>query len=226
MPEQKPHRAVAGRALLPLLLLLGAAIAGIALSWQLFYASPTVAPSPAIKLQQATLLPEFRGLPPFSLSDQWGKAFDNRRLLGQWTLLSFGYTHCPDVCPTNLAMLAVVDDRLRQIPTKAPYQIGFVSVDPERDTPEHLAEYVRYFDSSFLGITGDESALQALTRPLGILYQKVETGQSAMGYVMDHSANLILLDPQGRYHALFSPPHDGAKVSEDLLTIMNSGTEP
>ena len=130
-------------------------------------------------------------------------------LLGQWTFLNFGYTHCPDICPTTLAMLKNMDERL-QSSKSAAHQIAFVSVDPERDTPQRLAEYMKYFDASFLGVTGNDDELKRLTQPLGILYAKVITENSAMGYVMDHSASIILVDPQGRYHALFqSTPRSG-----------------
>jgi len=223
MYKQRPSRQCAGKTLALVLILLGAGATGILLGWILLKPSLEIQPIEALKLRQASLLPELRGLPPFSLMDQQDKPFDNQRLLGRWTLLSFGYTYCPDVCPTNLAMMAEVDSRLQHAEVKTPYQFGFVSVDPLRDTLQRLAEYVGYFDPSFLGITGSETALQALTRPLGILYQRVETQQSAMDYVMDHSANLVLLDPQGRYYALFSPPHDADNMTADLLAIMHQG---
>jgi protein SCO1 len=187
-------------------------------SWLLFH-NDSVPPPKPVTTQQATLLPELRSLAPFSLTDHKGQAFDNSRLLGKWTLLSFGYTHCPDICPTTLAMLDTIDSTLKQQAASFAYQMGFVSIDPERDTPARLAAYVIYFNSDFVGITGSDAALQKLTQPLGILYRKVETKQSAMDYVMDHSASIILVDPQGRYRALFSPPHDPAKMATDILAI-------
>ena len=187
-------------------------------SWLLFNSDSTQAPK-QITTQQATLLPVLKSLAPFSLTDHTEQTFDNSRLLGQWTLLSFGYTHCPDICPTTLAMLDEVDNSLKQQHAEFAYQMGFVSVDPNRDTTARLADYVTYFNPDFLGITGDEPSLQKLTQPLGILYKKVETEKSAMGYVMDHSASIILVDPQGRYRALFSPPHDPAIMAEDILAL-------
>lgn len=175
--------------------------------------------NPPPELRDATLLPELRPLASFSLVDDRGETYDNQRLLGHWTLLSFGYTHCPDICPTTLAMLAQVNQQLKERGIQVPFKTRFVSIDPERDTPQRLQEYVSYFDPDFMGVTGSPEALSALTRPLGILYRKVITEESAMGYVMDHSASLILLDPQGRYFALFSSPHDAAALTEDILTI-------
>lgn len=189
------------------------------------YLKPAPKQVTPVQTRSATLLPELRPLAPFSLLDQRGEAYDNSHLLGHWTLLSFGYTHCPDICPTTLAELAQMKQRLNELKIQAPYQIGFVSIDPERDTPQRLAEYVAYFDPDFFGVTGPTEALTSLTRPLGIMYRKVITQGSAMDYVMDHSANLILIDPQGRYRALFSPPHDPAMMAEDILAISRADSE-
>lgn len=183
-------------------------------------------PTPLPALQQtkletrsATVLPQLKKLQPFALMDQQGKPFDNQKLLDQWTFISFGYTHCPDICPTTMALLTDMKQQLQPVSATSPVQIVFTSVDPERDTQQRLAEYVSYFDPSFIGITGSDNELKRLTQPLGILYAKVETKKSAMGYVMDHSASIILVDPQGRYHALFSPPHDAAIMAEDFIAI-------
>ena len=169
----------------------------------------------------ATLLPEPRPLQAFQLTDSTGGPFTNDSLQGHWTLLSFGYTHCPDVCPTTLAMLEGVQ---RRLPADAP-QVVFVSVDPERDTPSRLARYVQYFNPEFLGATGDHEALKGLTQPLGILYQRVEDQNSALGYLVDHSAQIVLVDPQTRLHALFSPPHDPDKIAGDLQQIRAAYTD-
>jgi protein SCO1/2 len=203
--------------------IIGGALLGLALllaAW--FLRTPPPLPEPP-RLQSATLLPELRPLPPFALKDDQGLAFDNERLLGHWTLLSFGYTHCPDVCPTTLATLAEMKRQLAPAAPALPLEIGFVSIDPERDDARMLADYVDYFDPAFVGILGGPSDLEALTRPLGILYRKVVTEGSALKYVMDHSASLVLLDPQGRYCALFSPPHEAGQMTRDLQTILRSG---
>ncbi|MEJ2592439.1 MAG: SCO family protein, partial [Candidatus Thiodiazotropha sp.] len=103
-----------------------AALAGTVLSWYLF--KPGYSGTAQIATKQATVLPATKPIAPFVLTDQHGKRFDNQRLLGKWTLLSFGYTNCPDICPTDLAMLAQVDDQLSQDSNMPPYQIGFVSI--------------------------------------------------------------------------------------------------
>ena len=209
------------RTIVPILLALLALMAGV-LSWTRFSSPPAPSSATQTRLKQATLLPQLRQLPAFSLSDHQGRPFDNQSLSGQWTLLSFGYTHCPDICPTTLAMFTQLHAYLQERQVSLPYRIGFVSVDPERDSLERLAEYVAYFDPTFLGITGDAQALEKLTKPLGILYRKVETPDSAMGYVMDHSASIVLIDPDGRYHAIFSPPHDALAMAQDIITISNT----
>ena len=208
----------------PLLVLTLVLLVGSGLFAYLYVNPAPETPKP-VQTQSATQLPELRPLAPFSLVDQLGETYDNNRLLGQWTLLSFGYTHCPDICPTTLAEMARMKQSLDSLGMQTPYEIGFVSVDPERDTPERLAEYVAYFDPEFFGVTGSPEALTALTRPLGIMYRKVITEGSAMDYVMDHSASLILIDPEGRYRALFSPPHDPAIMAQDILALSQAENE-
>ena len=195
------------------------ALLGGLLVWSYLQGSKPNEVTQPLSTEQATLLPELRSLKPFSLSNHNGEKFDNRSLLGQWTFMSFGYTYCPDICPTTMSLFSEMSDLLKREQQTAPYKITFVSVDPERDSLERLAEYVTYFNPEFIGATGPESALQQLTKPLGILYQRVETEDSAMDYVMDHSASIILVDPEGQYHAYFSPPHDAQKMANDFLAI-------
>jgi protein SCO1/2 len=177
----------------------------------------TTAHRPSTK--QATIPPELRSLKPFSLTDHRGNTFDNQSLLGHWTFMSFGYTYCPDICPTTMSVFSEMNYLLKSQSKTTPYQITFVSIDPHRDSLERLSEYVTYFDPEFLGATGSEPALKKLAKPLGILYEKVETKDSAMGYVMDHSASIILVDPQGRLHAYFTPPHDPSMMASDFISI-------
>jgi protein SCO1/2 len=184
--------------------------------WMMQYSPPVEQP---VKTEQAMVMPEFRPLNPFSLTTHTGETFDNQSLLGHWTFISFGYTHCPDICPATMSLFTEIHSRIQAHRDPKPYQITFVSVDPERDSLERLSEYVTYFDPSFVGATGPEEALQALTKPLGIHYKRGETKDSTMEYVIDHSALIILVDPQGRYHAHFSPPHDAQKMANDFITL-------
>ena len=176
------------------------------------------APEPP-ELKQATLLPAAKPIADFQLTDQTGGPFTLDNLKGRWTLAFFGYTHCPDVCPTSMAMLAQVQRQLAKDPNAGELpQVVFFSVDPERDTPELLASFVPYFHDSFIGVTGDADEILKLTRQLGIIYGKVE-GSGGDDYLVDHSAAIILFDPEGRFRALFNVPHQPEYIVADLQAI-------
>lgn len=146
-----------------------------------------------------------------ALTDQYGQPFDASRLDGRWTLLFFGFTHCPDVCPTSLEALARAASTLRADPRFGTQgQVLFVSVDPERDTPEVLARYVAYFAPDLLGATGSGEALSALARDVGALFMKVP--QAGADYTVDHSAGIFFIDPGRRLLSVLTPPHDAAAV--------------
>jgi protein SCO1 len=171
------------------------------------------------QLQHGTLLPSAKPIAEFSLIDQNGDTFTLENLKHQWTFVFFGYTQCPDVCPTSLSMLGQVMRLLENDPAldKLPHGL-FVSVDPERDTPETLAQFVPYFYPEFTGATGSPEELHKLTRQLGILYAK--SGDSGeRDYLIDHSAAIILFDPDGKYHALFGIPHDPQLIASEFVII-------
>jgi protein SCO1 len=214
----------------PALTFLFVLIAGLAVAAGLWFGASTFRglskPLP-LSLERGTLLTQPRPLADFALIDQDGRPFTLANLRGAWTFLSLGYTHCPDVCPMTLATFDAVERRIAESGAKsaggrqvvARPRFLFVSVDPERDTPERLAQYVRYFNPGFLGATGEEPQLRALAAQLGLLYARVEGQDTAMGYLMDHSASILLVDPQGRLTAIFSMPHEAALMASDFLTI-------
>jgi protein SCO1/2 len=176
-------------------------------------------PPPPPQLAQATLLPSPRTIAAFKLVDDQGAPFTPERLKGHWTLAFFGYTHCPDVCPTALGVLARMTGKLQADGRPATLPRGlFVSVDPQRDTPPVLARYVRYFNPDFIGATGTPAELLSFTRQLGILYLPGQ-GSAGDAYEIDHSAAIILFDPDGNYHALFNVPYDAATMAADFLKI-------
>ena len=129
----------------------------------------------------------------------------------------FGFTQCPDVCPTTLQTLHETHSLLA---TDAIYaesgQVVFVSVDPDRDTAPLIRDYLAYFHPDFIGITGEITSLKKLTQPLGILFTKIASGES---YTMDHSASILLIDPQGRVLGLFSMPHNATDISAAFKKI-------
>ena len=173
-------------------------------------------------LRAGTLLPQPRYLADFDLVDQDGRPFSLANLKGHWTFVSIGYTSCPDICPTTMATYSAVSAGIAKLQPETKPQFLFISVDPERDRPERLAQYVRYFNPAFLGATGEDVQLRALAAQLGVLYARVEGEVTAMGYLMDHSASILLVDPEGRLTAIFGTPHDSALIANDFLTIAAS----
>lgn len=146
----------------------------------------------------------------FSLIDYNRQPFTPSRFKGKWTFLFFGYTNCPDVCPTTLFMLRTVWNKLPTQVKKAPApQMVFVSVDPKRDTPERLKKYVTFYHRGFIGVTGKVAQINKLTHQAGINYSFTKHADGS--YTVNHSAQIILVDPSGEMRAVFSPPQ---KVNE------------
>ena len=166
----------------------------------------------------ATVLPVSSELPEFSLLDQDGEPFGREAFEGHWSLVFFGFTHCPDICPLTLQILADAQRQLATAGTAVLPRIVLVSVDPERDTPEIMRKYVGYFGDAHIGVTGDLDELRKLTGSLGIFFAK--SGVDGDSYTVDHSSVVLLLNPEGRLHALFSGPHEAASFVNDLPIIM------
>jgi len=207
------------RWLIPVAILM--VVLGVSVNLILRQADKPLKNTQSTPLISGTLIPDPRPLAPFSLMDHSGGEFSQESIKGSWHLLSFGYTHCPDICPTTLAMLARLADRMRQESLNAEIKTAFITIDPERDTQAVLASYVPYFDSVFLGVTGDQQALNKLTGQLGVLHSRVDTEQSSMGYLMDHSTSIILTNPAGEFQALFGAPHEVEAMAQDLIDLIN-----
>lgn len=174
--------------------------------------------SPQLGLAKATLLTPPRPLPDFELLDQSGAAFDPARLKNRWSLLFFGFTHCPDVCPTTLGVLAQAEKSLADLPADRRPQVILVSVDPKRDTPQQLASYVKFFSPAFTGVTGTQQSIDAFTRSLGVPVMITPTANG--DYTVDHSAAIFLIDPDGAMRALFSTPHEPTVIASDYRRIV------
>lgn len=197
--------------------LVGTAMIASLVAFGAYLARVAPAPPPAVG-EGATLLPVPLELPEFSLVDQDGVRFDRDRLAGRWTLAFFGYTYCPDVCPDTLQSLAPVLERLPESPAT---QVVFVSVDPERDTPARMKQYVVHFHPRLLGVTGVEEEIERLTRALGAFHRRSERRGSDGAYLVDHTASLFLIDPRGRLQALLEEPDD-PDAFVDLLARVQS----
>lgn len=164
------------------------------------------------------LWPDPPQLTAFNLSGADGAAITDATLRGKWTLLFFGFTHCPDVCPTTLQTLKTVRAQLEQ-PLHGTGQVLFVSVDPARDTPAALRDYVQYFDPSFIAATGNDDQLSQLTRQLGVIYAKVPTADPK-SYSMDHTASILLIGPKLQLLGVFSPPHRANPLAAQIKAII------
>lgn len=174
-----------------------------------------------VELATGTRITPPRDLPRVSLVSHRGEPFRHDGLTGHWTLMFFGFTHCPGICPTTLATLVDVRKRLHELAASEQPQIVLVSVDPERDTPERLAGYVAQFDPSVVGVTGPSAAIDEFAASLGIARRKIPTGGE--DYMVDHSAVVLLLDPQARQAAVFSPPYKADQLAADYLRMLGSG---
>lgn len=168
----------------------------------------------------ATVLPEAKALPAFVLEDHHGNKFTNETMKGQWSFVFFGFTHCPDICPSTLVVLNQVSEVLKKQTGVDLPKIVFISVDPKRDTKELLADYVSYFNAEFIGVTGEFQALQGLTQSLGIVFG-IEGDEESEDYEVFHSARIMLIDPEAKFKALFSVPHDAGVIASDYTKISN-----
>jgi protein SCO1/2 len=170
-------------------------------------------------LATGTFLEASRELPDFNLIDQQGKGFGAADLRGRWSLLFFGYTNCPDFCPTTLATLAAMRKRLRADHAAAIPQVIFVSVDAKRDTPAQLAKYVPYFDPEFIGLTAaNQPSIEAVAKKLGVAV--IIRPNSEGNYTVDHSSEILVLNPDGRLAAILTGPFSVAALEADFLRMV------
>ena len=187
------------------LLVAAAACAGVAGFWlaqQLDRGSP--------RLASGTWLPQPKAIGDFQLTDTNGRPFTRRELAAAPSLVFFGFTHCPDACPTTLVKLAQIA-RGAAVPG---LRVLFISVDPARDTPAVLARYLQAFDPRFRGLSGDAAAITRIAGYFGVAFDRVELPGG--DYTMDHSTAVFLTDRAGRIAAIFTPPFEVAAVSADL----------
>ncbi|HJY41893.1 MAG TPA: SCO family protein [Steroidobacteraceae bacterium] len=170
----------------------------------------------------ATLLVPPRPLPPLALVDQDNQPFGADRLRGAWSFVFFGFTSCPDVCPVTMSALAQTRKLLADLPEPSRPRVVMISVDPERDTPERLAAYVKGFDPAFVGATGAKPAIDELAQRMGVLVATRPLDGDA--YTVDHTTSLFLVGPDGALRALFSAPHEPDKIAADYRRIAAAGT--
>ncbi|MCP3689943.1 MAG: SCO family protein, partial [Gammaproteobacteria bacterium] len=190
-------------------------------------------------LEFATLLPTAKKLDEFKLVHFGQGEFNLDSIRGGWSLFFFGYTRCPDVCPTELFMLAEMMRQIEQNPdaVKAVPQVVFVSVDPQQDSPEALQKYTSYYHKSFKGVTGAQEEVDRLLAVMGAFYERayhlygkpliIEEGAGVPegmedSYLINHTASIILTNPDGDMHAVFSTPHVPEVMLRDLAAIQKA----
>ncbi len=167
--------------------------------------------------EHALFYEQAREIKPFEFTDHKGQSFTKNHLKGKWSLVFFGYTSCPDVCPTTLQNLGFIYDDLKNLANNS--QVLLVSVDPVRDTQEKLSQYIAYFNREFIALRAGHDVLFPFARNLGLMY--AISGEEE-GYLVDHSASLVLINPDGNITAIFKPEQEVGKMpsidSDKLLS--------
>jgi protein SCO1/2 len=161
-----------------------------------------------------------RALPQFELIDHNNQPLTRASLEGKWSLIFFGYTHCPDICPTSLQTMSDMVAAIEDPDVLNAVQVYFVSVDPERDKPEILAAYVTYFNADFIGATAPPEKLTPLTQSLGIAHNIRNKTEGSTSYDVDHSSAIVLINPQAEYAGLFGAPHEALVMARDMTRIV------
>ena len=155
----------------------------------------------------------------FELIDQNNEVFNKKSLEGGWTVLFFGYTNCPDVCPTTIYKLAEIKNGIKEDLPSANFNTVLVTLDPDRDSSERLDEYIGYFDETMLGVTGTYENIQSFTSSLSVFYQRINKEE---GYDFNHTASIFVFDKDGSLFATMSPANTVGELEGDFFTILNN----
>jgi protein SCO1/2 len=178
------------------------------------------------------ILPRPRDIAEFELRDHTGAAFDRANFEGRWSFVFFGFVSCPDVCPTSMAVLGTVDRQLQSGDSELADQFQgiLVSVDPERDSLEALGAYATAFSPRFLGVTGSREDLVELTTQVNVAFAKVPLAEAltqearspealADAYTLDHTGNIVIINPRGHYHGFIKLPHNPETIRLTYQTL-------
>ena len=166
------------------------------------------------------LLPTPRELIVDGLTTDSGEGFTTQTLTGAWTLLFFGFTNCPDVCPTTMAELGVAKRELVQkVPEVAQQmRVVLVTVDPDRDDPETLGRYVKAFSPDFVGVNGTRESIAKFATQVNVAFGKVPDGEG--GYTVDHSGNIVIINPCGHYAGFIKLPHKASTIRDAMISMV------
>ncbi len=155
---------------------------------------------------------------PFELVDETGRTVTHETFRGDWKLIFFGFTHCPDICPTTLADVARILDNMGDQAERV--QSLFITVDPERDTPEVLADYTGFFDERILGLGGTPEQVRVMTGNYNVYVERVPVGDGDDNYLLDHTTFLYLMGPEGEFVQRFSQQAASDSVAAEIVALM------
>ena len=175
-------------------------------------------------LVNASIFPaNYKTVPDFQLIDAKNQPFTQDQLKGQWNLVFFGVTHCPDVCPMTMNVMTDAIEQIKANPNNLPLpQTTFVTVDPKRDTQEKLASYIGFFNPDFVALTGDMNDVYQLTNPLNIVVSFTANKEDPNAYTVDHTASILLIDPELRVRGKFNAPHNADEIANDYQTFIEA----
>ncbi|MFW2372233.1 MAG: SCO family protein [Gammaproteobacteria bacterium] len=176
---------------------------------------------------QGAILPSARPLRDINLYTANGLAFSKKDFEQHWSLVFVGYTHCPDVCPNTLSVLSQVSSLMEEQQLNPP-RIIFISIDPQRDKPELIDQYVKYFNQAFIGVTGNEKELASISQQLSVVYAKAPGADGLItedNYLMDHSSSLILINPKAQVQSFLTAPHTPMQIIDSIIRTQVYYTE-
>jgi protein SCO1/2 len=216
--QQKSHLK-----LILLLLLFSAAVVFIALYFGVIAKHHKTVDLSKIKID-GVVLTETKDIPDFTFIDHRGNGFTKFDLKAHWSMLFFGFTNCGYVCPTTLTELNKMYRKLEQdLPEDQLPRVILISVDPERDTASRMSQYLSAFNPNFIGVTGDPAAIDAFSKQLHIAVIKMEAeGEGANHYMINHSSEILLINPEGKIQAYLSYPHEANQMEKDYKEILTA----
>ena len=190
------------------------------LAWRSF--NPEIMSKTELQMSGAMLLHSSIPLSDFRLVDHLNQPFHPDRLKGVWSIIFFAFTNCPDICPTTLSTLSSMYSQM-SLSERNDLQIYMVSLDTGRDTTHRLSQYVPYFNSDFVGITGEQDSVGKFATELNVAYRQVQLDEN--NYTIDHGTQLILINPRGEYHAFFKSPHSETMLLQSWRSIVGMGLD-
>jgi protein SCO1/2 len=170
--------------------------------------------------QSLKLFPQGKSFSGFQLTSHRQNAWQAEQFKGNYSVVFFGFANCPDICPTTLLDLQKVDKSLKQAGTTPP-EFVFVSVDPDRDSPQTLKDYIEYFNPEFHALTGDAANILSIASQLGVAYHVEEHEAGDLVYDVDHASALFVINPDGERIGLFPAPHQVDSITADLIQLIN-----